>query len=364
MNAMKVGAFDDTANSGKQLELRVGQCLLKLTDRQERSLKLENAVILEEFSHLQLPQPSWMAREGVPTGATHHKVSTLEEINVKTVEGACAWKANVPTPIDLNRFAGRKKKGGGGGGEGSEESEEESSDDDEEEDSKRSDPLRAVDTAARAIIGDRGRPFFACLDIGHSARTVTGASDRNEIECPWWMRFATSSGRAGPMQWGDLMVLLVTSGELRLRIAGYKTLELMAGEAAILSTRLWVSVIYQSGHCLSLCYKADAASKTTLTRSGMGVLVRAGYAPSAPGVNQWVGAQEKRREAEAKAKKMQQDALMKQQPTAWKTTNQPSITLHEEARREAKATAAADKTKPKPSGARKVKPPVAPRTVR
>ena len=114
MNAMKVGAFDDTANSGKQLELRVGQCLLKLTDRQERSLKLENAVILEEFSHLQLPQPSWMAREGVPTGATHHKVSTLEEINVKTVEGACAWKANVPTPIDLNRFAGRKKKGGGG----------------------------------------------------------------------------------------------------------------------------------------------------------------------------------------------------------------------------------------------------------
>ena len=63
MNAMKVGAFDDTANSGKQLELRVGQCLLKLTDRQERSLKLENAVILEEFSHLQLPQPSWMARE-------------------------------------------------------------------------------------------------------------------------------------------------------------------------------------------------------------------------------------------------------------------------------------------------------------
>ena len=62
----------------------------------------------------------------------------------------------------------------------------------------------------------------------------------------------------------------VTSGELRLKIAGDRApIELQAGEAAVLSAHLWVHVLTASGHSLALVYGAEP-HKAALSRAGGG----------------------------------------------------------------------------------------------
>ena len=350
-NATKVGAFDDGASAGVEAEIRVGTALLMLTNKPESVLKRANAPLIEDFSHLQLPQPAWMARQGVRSGATHHKLESLEGIDVAAVEAACTWRPGQATPLNVARFQRRARSAGGG--DGSEDSEEEEDSDNEEEDT---DALRAVDGAVRDIIGDRGAPFFAALDVHHVVQGVAGHAKLDD-GAPrdaesWFVRFGSTAGRAGPQQWGDLLVLLVTSGELRLRLGGYCTLELQAGHVAIVPTRLWVHTLFHDGHVLALAYRAESPARTSLSRNPhTSMLVRAGHNPIAPGVSTWTAQRERLRAAET-AKR--ESLGLRAPPTPWVHSNQPMRHKEEEVRREAKRVAAGDPKREKP----KSKPPL------
>ena len=363
INALRSGTLDETAVGGREVEVRVGRTLLKLSKRAEHALRGDNSVILDDFTHLQLAQPSWMATHGVAAGATHHLIREMDgHLKAAAVEAACTLRPGRMAPLDLSRFASRRSAGGDGGS-GSDESSSSSDDDDE---AAGGDALRSLDRAVRRVIGDRGAPFYAAVDPVHATNELgAGAAGAGgeavDGDGGWWMRFGTSAGRAGPQQWGDLLVLYASSGEARMRVAGYGGFELRAGQAAVVSGRLWMRTVHQSGHVVALGYRSEPAARSALTRNATSsMLVRSGGAPPAPGTSHWAARQKMMREAEAVKRRggLGKEQLMT--PLAWAPSNQP-VSREEEARREARERAKEDKAWRAKQKAIKRKPPV-PRT--
>jgi hypothetical protein len=169
---------------------------------------------------------------------------------------------------------------------------------------------------------------------GSSGGRVDAARDE-----PWWLRLATSDGRAGPQQWGGVLVLFVTHGEMTLRIAGYSNIDLREGEAAIISSRLWVRATVDGAHSIALAYRAEtSARRTRLARRG-DMLVASGPQPHMPGASAYVSKQARLREADEERRKELAPPLAPQQPAPWVHTNKPMIHVEDVARQEAKREA-------------------------
>ena len=217
--------------------------------------------------------------------------------------------------------------------------------------------LRAADRAARAIIGDRGTPILGALNLLAVASAPAGrqaprgmgggASAAALRDEPYWIRYANGSGRAGPMQWGELLAVLACGGDVRLRIAGYETVELAEGQMAIFSSRLWVRPLAHTGVGFCLLYRSDAVARAAYTRNpSSGMLERSEWEPPQPGVGQWVREREKQREAAQKERHGGDFVAAAMQPEAWAPANQPMSTVRDVAIAEAKQSALARPKRP------------------
>ena len=134
------------------------------------------------------------------------------------------------------------------------------------------------------------------------------------------------------------------SGSVRLRIAGYRTVEVGAGDGVVLSSRVWARTVGGEGRSLALCYRAEPSARNArLVRNGTSsMLVRAGYAPPAPGVGPWQAQQEKHKEKAKAEEKMRRGVTrdeLKPPPAPWVPSNQPMAPKEDVARRHAKAEA-------------------------
>ena len=346
----------------KPVDVRVGAQLLAVCDAEEEMLKRENESILTEFPHLQQLKPQWMVDAMIPPRATHYKLERLAGFRPRQVAAACqlssrtlackcsprrptlspqvaaACQANEPpkpTPIDPSVvFAPPSDDEGEGEGEGEDEDEdeveesdeasEEEGEEDEEEKAEGCDgalqspvsrksqtyaPLRAADAAVRGVIGDRGQPISASIDLLLAANFKTEAGFEAGTS---WMR--VPSAFAGPSRWGGLLALLVTSGTLRFRIAGYTTVTLHAGGVAVLSAALWVRALTHEGHVLALTY-----SGVEPVRLGPSTK----HIPAPGYTKTYLEREEAKREAQKEKQMSALGPLMPKQPVPWAAAPPP-----------------------------------------
>jgi hypothetical protein len=322
----------------KPVDVRVGAQLLAVCDAEEEMLKRENESILTEFPHLQQLKPQWMVDAKLPPRATHYKLERLAGFRPRQVAAACqANEPPKPTPIDPSVvFAPPSDDEGEGEGEGegedededevveSDEASEEEGEEDEEEKAEGCDgalqspiarksqtyaPLRAADAAVRGVIGDRGQPISASIDLLLAANSKTEAGFEAGTG---WMR--VPSAFAGPSRWGGLLVLLVTSGTLRFRIAGYSTVTLHAGGVAVLSAALWVRALTHEGHVLALTY-----SGVEPVRLGPSTK----HIPAPGYTKTYLEREEAKREAQKEKQMSALGPLMPKQPVPWAAAPPP-----------------------------------------
>jgi hypothetical protein len=111
-----------------------------------------------------------------------------------------------------------------------------------------------------------------------------------------------------------LLVLLVTSGTLRFRIAGYSTVTLHAGGVAVLSAALWVRALTHEGHVLALTY-----SGVEPVRLGPSTK----HIPAPGYTKTYLEREEAKREAQKEKQMSALGPLMPKQPVPWAAAPPP-----------------------------------------